>query len=201
MTHVARLTLAVSILALDAPLSTVSAQERVQVQRPDTLGANYDIARVGTGTPSDYDLLIGTWSYRFQARTPGGNGRYGPPRPGTWTFAKTHGGYVVDDEFSTQNPDGSRTLTVTYRVFNPEKKVWQVQGVGAKRGTWQPGVGWSDRTSRYLVQDYPEAGLKVRIKYYDITRDHFLWRADGSQDGGKTWVPDLWLIEATRVTP
>jgi hypothetical protein len=177
------------------------AQQLVEIPRPDTLGANFDATKVGTGTPSDVDFLVGTWNYRFQSRKQGNPMEYGPARPGTWTGAKTHGGLLVEDEFSTQNPDGTRTLSMTYRVFNAEKKAWYIQGVGGRRGVWAPGVAWSDGQSRYLVQDYPELGVKMRIKYYSITPDHFLWRADGSQDGGKSWLLDFWLIEAKRVTP
>ena len=202
MTVLAPRTLVTALAVLGAVVATpLGAQQRVEISRPDTLGANYDATKIGTGTPTDYDFLIGTWNYRFQSRKQESPADYSPARPGRWTFAKTHDGFVVDDEFRTQNPDGSRTLTVTYRVFNAEKKVWLIQGTGTRRGVWAPGIGWSDGTSRYLVQDYPDIGMKVRIRYYAITPDHFLWRADGSQDGGKTWLPDLWLLEAKRSTP
>jgi hypothetical protein len=41
----------------------------------------------------------------------------------------------------------------------------------------------------------------LRITYSDIGRDHFRWKADVSNDGGKTWRPDQIRIEATRVAP
>jgi hypothetical protein len=45
----------------------------------------------------------------------------------------------------------------------------------------------------------PGAGPFItRIRYYDITAEHFLWRADASSDGGKTWTRDFWKIEARR---
>jgi hypothetical protein len=191
--------LVASVAVLSA--NSVEAQQRIEISRADTLGANFDVTRVGTGTPSDFDFLIGTWNYRFQSRKQENPAEYGPPRPGIWTAIKTHGDFMVEDEFRTQVQDGTRTLTLTYRVFNPEKKVWTIQGIGSRRIGWAPGVAWSDGQNRYLVQDYPEIGAKMRIKYYAITRDHFLWRADGSQDGGKTWIPDVWLIEAKRITP
>jgi hypothetical protein len=50
------------------------------------------------------------------------------------------------------------------------------------------------------VQENPGLGALTRIKYYAITPTHFLWRADGSRDGGKTWMKDVILIEATRVS-
>lgn len=37
---------------------------------PDTLGANFAAADTLTGTsgPADYDFLVGTWRFTFQAR-------------------------------------------------------------------------------------------------------------------------------------
>jgi hypothetical protein len=191
--------LVISVAVLSA--NSASAQQRVEVTRADTLGANFDATKVGTGTPSDFDFLIGTWNYRFQSRKQDNPSEYLPARPGIWTGAKTHDGFMMEDEFRTLNQNGTRGLTLTYRVFDPDKKIWNIQGIGVRRAVWTPGVAWSDGQNRYLVQDYPELGVKMRIKYYAITRDHFLWRADGSPDGGKTWVKDFWLIEATRVTP
>ena len=71
----------------------------------------------------------------------------------------------------------------------------------AKQGSpWAPGVSWSDGKDRFVVQTYGTGSdaLITRIRYYAVTRDHFLWRADGSTDGGKTWMRDFWKIEANR---
>lgn len=87
---------------------------------------------------------------------------------------------------------------MTYRAFDPTEGVWKVQGVNVRRAVWQPGVSWSDAGNRYLVQENPDRKTTIRVRYYSITADHFLWRADGSRDGGKTWMKDVMLIEATR---
>jgi len=73
--------------------------------------------------------------------------------------------------------------------------------VDAKQGSpWAPGVSWSDGKDRFVVQTYGTGSdaLITRIRYYAVTRDHFLWRADGSTDVGKTWMRDFWKIEANR---
>jgi hypothetical protein len=173
--------------------------QTAQISRPDTLGANFDHKAIGKGTPSDYDFVIGTWTFRYQPRDPA-TGGYAPVATGTWTFRKTHE-TLIADEFAISNPSGPPASTMTYRVFNPTRQVWEIQGVAVRRGVWQPGVSWADGTSRYLVQENPERKTLVRIRYYAITADHFLWRADGSRDGGVTWMRDVMLIEATRVRP
>jgi hypothetical protein len=181
-----------------AAASPTRAQVR-DVPTSDTLGANFRHDSVGTATPTDFDFLDGKWNIRFQSRS--SPTAFGPARAGTWSAHRTHDGLLIEDEFSLINADGSRTLTMTYRVYNKARKTWEIAGTGAKQGTpWATGVCWSDGRDRYVVQTYgagPDA-LITRIRYYAITKDHFLWRADGSTDGGKTWTRDFWKIEADR---
>jgi hypothetical protein len=184
-------------------LASASARLGAQlpdVPTPDTLGANFRHDSVGTSTPTDFDFLDGKWNIRFQSRRSATE--FNPAVAGTWTGRRTHDGLVLEDEFSLINPkDGGRSLTLTYRVYNTARKTWEIAGVAAKQGSpWAPGVSWSDGRDRYVVQTYGtgDKALITRIRYYQVTADHFLWRADGSQDGGKTWIRDFWKIEANR---
>jgi hypothetical protein len=158
---------------------------------PDTLGANLSGAP-GTGSPTDFDFLVGEWSFTFQSRV--GTG-WGPQTPGTWIVRKIRGGLVVEDVWTlgeTQDP------TLSWRVFNPARKLWEMQGLKAQRGSWDPGVAWGAGDERYVLQTF--AGItQARIKYYRIKPDRFSWRADASTDGGKTWIRDVWILEARRV--
>jgi len=180
--------------------ATRAAAQLPDVPAPDTLGANFRHDSVGTSTPTDFDFLDGKWNIRFQSRKSATE--FNPAVAGTWSAQRTHDGLVIEDEFSLINPnDGSRSLTLTYRVYNKARKTWEIAGVSAKNGSpWAPGVSWSDGRDRFVVQTYGtgEKALITRIRYYAVTPDHFLWRADGSSDGGKTWIRDFWKIEATR---
>ena len=193
-----RLCVISAALAFAAPLT---AQVR-DVPTPDTLGANFKHDSLGTSTPTDFDFLDGKWNIRFQGRKNSSSREFSPAQEGTWSAHRTHDGLVIEDEFSLYNPaNGNRSLTLTYRVYNPQRKTWEIAGTSAKNGNpWAPGVCWSDGKDRYVVQTYGtgENALITRIRYYQITKDHFLWRADGSQDGGKTWIRDFWKIEADR---
>ncbi len=160
--------------------------------RPDTLGADFDDRTPGNGSPGDFDFLVGRWTYRYQLRNPA-TGAWGPVQEGEWSASRRPDAPFVEDEFA-----GQAGAILTFRAFNPERRVWEIQGLRVKRGVWQPGVSWSDGENRYLVQDDPERNIRVRIRYYAITPDRFLWRADGTNDGGKTWVRDVMLIEARR---
>lgn len=187
---------AVASLVLTSTVVPLHAQSGPVIPRPDTLGANFDIERPGTGSPTDWDFLVGKWTFRYQPRDQE-TGAYGPVQTGTWVGAKHQNGSIFEDDFEVATGSGPST-TVTFRVFDPASKRWGIEGVAVKRGVWQPGTAWADANGRYLVQDNPARGTRVRIRYYSITPDHFLWRADGSRDGGKTWMRDVMLIEATR---
>ena len=189
----------VQVLALSAAVVAPVRAQVPDVPAPDTLGANFKHDSVGTSTPTDFDFLDGKWNIRFQARKSATE--FNPASAGTWSARRTHDGLVIEDEFSLINArDGSRSLTLTYRVYNQARKTWEIAGVSAKRGSpWAPGVSWSDGKDRYVVQTYPgDPELITRIRYYNVSADHFLWRADGSTDGGKTWIRDFWKIEANR---
>src|SRR5689334_16357537 len=68
------------------PATRIRAQ-RADIPRPDTLGANFDHTMQGKGTPTDYDFLVGTWKFRYQARDPV-SGNYSPLAVGEWTGTK-----------------------------------------------------------------------------------------------------------------
>ncbi len=159
----------------------------------DTLGANFDPKTPGTATSQDFDFLVGTWDFQFQQRADATT--YRPTQTGVWTVEKTHDGHIIADVWrlgTTTNP------TITYRVFNPTRKLWEIQGTKPERGGWDDGIGWADGNKRFLVQHFNSSGLLARIKYFDITANSFRWRTDGSTDDGKTWTLDLWKMTAKR---
>lgn len=165
---------------------------------PDTLGANFAIGDSASkaGTPADYDALIGTWEFRFQSRN--GDGTFFPAFTGHWTFDKKPGGGLIEDRWRPDDPSIPTGLSLyTYRVFDPERKVWQMIGASSNGGEIQPGLTWSNGTSRFAIQR--NRGRLVRIRYLSIDADSFLWRSDLSLDAGKTWLLDIGTMEAKRI--
>jgi hypothetical protein len=176
------------------------AQSRV-VPLPDTLGANFSIADSARrqGTPEDYDAVLGVWHFTFQFRQ--SDGTFAAPFTGHWTFRKRPGERaVIEDQWRLDDPARPfESGTLTYRAYNPTRRLWEVQGTSTNNDhQWLPGVGWSDGTSRYLVQYYGK-GTIIRFRYLAIEANRFLWRADMSPDGGTTWTRDWWTMEVTRV--
>lgn len=172
------------------------------IQLPDTLGANFDVADTLTGTsgPTDYDFLVGTWRFTFQARRQ--DGAFTPAFTGHWVFSRKQTGdqgVLLEDHWRPDDPSATWDAgTWTYRVYNPERKLWEMQGVNTNAGAWQPGLMWTDGDSRLLTEWY--GPMLVRFRYFDIEPDTFLWRADATFDRGKTWIRDYWTMEAHRIS-
>jgi len=194
----ARLALALTAIAA----SSVAAQTRTPIGRvvplTDTLGANFALAdsAVRTGSLADYDPLIGTWTFRFQTRN--SDSSFNTPIAGHWTFEKKPGGGLIEDRFRPDDPASPMGVSLyTYRVYDPQRKLWQIIGTSSNGGAVQLGLTWSDSTNRYVFQ---RAGrILVRMRYSAIDADHFLWRSDRSFDNGKTWIRDFAILEATRI--
>lgn len=176
--------------------SSALAQEPVKT-RPDTLGANVPQSGPRIGTADGFDYLIGEWDFVFQYRNvvaEGAADTWSAPIPGKWTVRKTRDGLVVEDVFALE---GTSDPTISWRVFNPTRRLWEMQGLKAMRGSWDPGISWGTGSERFVEQTF--TGVSVgRIRYYNITPKSFSWRADLSLDNGKTWIRDAWLIEARR---
>ena len=172
------------------------------IQLPDTLGANFAVTDTHTGksAPGDFDFLIGTWSFTFQSRNR--DGSFTPSFTGHWVFAKkeTGGqGVLLEDHWRPDDPSATWDAgTWTYRAYNPNRKLWEMQGINTNVGAWQPGLMWSVGNDRVLTEWY--GPMLVRFKYFAIQADKFLWRADATFDRGKTWIRDYWTMEARRIS-
>lgn len=174
------------------------AQHKRQALLPDTLGANFPLADTATksATPADYDALIGMWHFHFRWRNPDGTMSDG--FSGHWTFEKKAVG-LIEDRWRADDPAIPMHQSLyTYRSFDPKRQLWLMMGRNPDDGTFNPGLTWSDRSNRYLIQ-HSGPDIITRIRYYAIDTDRFSWRSDRSTDGGKTWVLDSAIMEATRI--
>ena len=184
--------------------SSAAAQNQTApraIHLPDTLGANFNVNDTLTGKsePGDYDFLLGTWSFTFQSRNQ--DGTFSPPFPGHWVFSKkqTGGqGVLIEDHFRPDNASSTwEAGTWTYRAYNPQRKLWEMEGINTNNGAWQPGLMWSMGKDRVLTEWY--GTMLVRFRYFAIEQDKFLWRADATFDRGKTWIRDYWTMEVRRI--
>jgi hypothetical protein len=146
---------------------------------------------------SQFDFLLGAWDLQVQPNIPNV-----PPRVrGRWTAQKSGDEFMVVDEYRLFDSAGKTAyLGETYRVYNSQHKQWEFRYVEPYNGTWHEGTGRMEGGEMHLLQktvrpDGAESLLKIR--YYNITADHFSWSSERSSDGGKTWTRGG-SIEATR---
>ena len=192
----------VSILTATPAFAQNQGSVTRAIRLPDTLGANFPVTDTlnGKSGPEDYDFLIGTWRFTFQSRRR--DGSFTPAFTGHWVFArKETGGQGVLLEDHWRPDDASSTWdagTWTYRAYNPERKIWEMQGINTNAGAWQPGLMWRAGDDRFLTEWY--GPMLVRFKYFAIEPDKFLWRADATFDRGSTWIRDYWTMEVDRIS-
>lgn len=168
------------------------------IELPDTLGARVAVtdSLKGLGTITDYDALIGMWEFTFQPRQQ--DGSFGTPFKGHWTFEKKGDGGIIEDRWRPDNPTTQMGSSLyTYRVFDPEQKVWRLVGANSRGGSLISGRTWADANGRSGIEWYGD--VLVRFRYFALTPNRFLWRQDQSHDGGKTWILDTGMMEARRI--
>src|SRR5438094_4093818 len=168
------------------------------IDLPDTLGARVNVADSlsGLGTATDYDALIGMWEFTFQSRQP--DGSFGAPFTGHWVFEKKPDGGIVEDHWRPDNPTTPMGSSLyTYRVFDPDQKIWRLVGASSRGGGLIPGRTWAEASGRAGIEWYGD--VLVRFRYFALTPNSFLWRQDQSRDGGKTWILDTAVMEARRI--
>jgi hypothetical protein len=152
--------------------------------------------------PGDFDFLEGRWNIVYNNAQPG----IPPNLKGTWTATKQADGRVLYDEFRILGAKGETlSLGASYRVFDYGRKQWDCRYVQLilpgdegpqKLAGWATFTAWPEGSTLRVDQSSDRGSL--RITYYDISKDHFRWKADVSTDGGKTWRADGIRIEATR---
>jgi hypothetical protein len=89
-------------------------------------------------------------------------------------------------------------------VFDHVRREWAVRRVddpGTREGerrvaNWAELTAWREGSTIRVDQKGGEFWL--RITYHDIAKDSFRWKADVSNDGGKTWQAEQIRIEAKR---
>ena len=153
---------------------------------------------------ADFDFLEGKWAIVYNNAQPG----IPPDLRGTWTATKQADGRVLYDEFRILGPkEETAALGASYRVFDHVRKKWDCRYVqlilpgeeGPQQlAQWAEFTAWPEGSTLRVDQQGSRSSL--RITYYDITKDHFRWKADVSTDGGKTWKTEQIRIEARRVT-
>jgi hypothetical protein len=158
---------------------------------PEQMKASYAAHR------ADFDYLLGDWEFTTVSK------KFGKGR-GYWSAARLVTGQILD-EFRIVGDNGETYyVTTTVRAFNAALDRWELVGMEGAGGLQDIGTGYRKGNEVHIEQKFGVAAQNpstLRIRYYNIQPDRFSWRADRSDDGGKTWISDDQQIEARRIGP
>jgi hypothetical protein len=150
---------------------------------------------------SRFAFLIGRW--RCQARVRSANEEW-QTFEATWLGRFILDGYAIADEYRMTGPSGELiVLGMNFRAYDASKQVWNLKWLNALAGTWVDlgpeelgGVRFDGQTIIYAFKEPVAAHAYTRATYTNISKTHFTWRGEKSDDG-KAWS-DFMVVEAYR---
>ena len=146
---------------------------------------------------ADFDYLLGDWEFTTISKT------YGKGR-GYWSALRLATGQILDEFRIVGDNDETYYVTTTVRAYNAARDRWELVGMNNGGGLQDVGTGRRVGAEVRIEQNFGVASQNVstlRIRYFNIEPDRFSWKADRSNDGGKTWIADDQQIEARRIGP
>jgi hypothetical protein len=122
----------------------------------------------------------------------------------TWLGRFILDGYVVADEYRMTGSHGELiVLGMNFRAYDTINQRWNIKWLNALDGTWVDlgseelgGVGFDGESIIYAFKEPVAAHTYTRATYTNISRTHFTWRGEKSDDG-KAWS-EFMIIEAYR---
>jgi hypothetical protein len=141
---------------------------------------------------SVYDWLIGDWEadvYDYE------NGKKITSR-GEWHFAWVLEGRAIQDVWivpkrsdrNGQTPTLHNRYGTTLRIYDPNLNAWRVFWFNPVTQVRAELIG--RKIGNVIVQQTVNDDSFTRWIFDDITPNSFVWRAEFSNDGGKTWQLD-----------
>jgi hypothetical protein len=154
-----------------------------------------------TGHEHDWDWLVGSWNvqhHRLKERLTGCT--EWEDFTGTSTLRLTMGGLGTLDENVLHLPNGTYQA-VGLRAFDPKSATWSVWWLDERspRVIDPPLYGKVEGATATFEGDDTLRGkaIKVRYRWWDITRTSARWDQAFSPDGGATWETN-WVMTLTR---
>lgn len=148
-----------------------------------------------------FGFLIGRW--QCEARVRSANGEWQTFR-GTWLGRYILDGYAIADEYRMTDSSGAPiVLGLNLRTYDVTKRMWNIKWLNALSGSWTDlapkklgGVRFVGQSIVYAFKEPVAAHAYTRATYTNISKFHFTWRGEKSEDG-KAWS-EFMVVEAYR---
>ena len=144
----------------------------------------------------DFDYLLGDWEFT------GANTQSGAVH-GVWSAAQLGDGEILD-EIRITSEHGTTYRTQYLRIYNFKSRQWEIVATEEGAGLQNRGTAVRDGDEIRIEQTIGTATGKpslLKIRYYEISPDHFSWSADRSNDNGATWVTGYQQLDVKRIGP
>jgi hypothetical protein len=150
---------------------------------------------------SRFAFLIGRW--RCEAKVRSAKGEW-QTFQATWVGRFILDGYAIADEYRMTGPSGELiVLGVNLRAYDATKQIWNIKWLNGLAGTWTDlgpeelgGVRFDGQSITYAFKEPVAAHAYTRATYTNISKAHFTWRGEKSNDG-KAWS-EFMVVEAYR---
>jgi hypothetical protein len=155
-----------------------------------------DVSKTIYGDKSDrapreldaFAFLIGKWNGNGRTKLP--DGKYAE-YPVAWIGRYILDGTAIADEAHGVFPDGKPALGITFRQYDPARATWVIEFLNINasflRLQVRSGVGAVRVDGKNVTVVSEGSGFAVREHYLVRDSDHWVYRLDASNDGGKTW--------------
>jgi hypothetical protein len=150
---------------------------------------------------SRFAFLVGRWQCEAKVRLD--NGEWQTFRAG-WLGRFILDGYAIADEYRMTGSSGELiVLGMNFRAYDAVNKTWNMKWLNALDGTWVDlgpeefgGVRFDGPSIIYVLKEPVASHAYTRATYTGISRTHFTWRGEKSDDG-KAWS-EFMVVEAYR---
>jgi hypothetical protein len=175
-------------VALLAVAGGVSAKEASPVtdQSKTIYGA------ISPGAPAElhaFSFLIGKWDGKGKTKLPDGTTAEFPV---TWIGRYILDGTAIADEMHAPAPDGSPYLGISLRQYDRGRKTWTIEYLNVSGSFLRKQVNGTTGSVSVSGPDVTVAsespGVRILEHYLAPDHDHFTYKLDVSNDGGKSWT-------------
>ena len=163
-----------------------------------------EAGRVNPKAPQElsrFAFLLGEWRCDARLKSADGGWQHFQVR---WTGHYILDGYAIADEYTMTDLKGALVvLGMNFRTYDASRQAWHIKWLNAMSGTWTDlvsgdagGMSITDRAITYSFKEPVAAQAYTRATYTNISKDHFTWIGEKSDDG-ESWA-DFMVVECKR---
>lgn len=189
-----------SSVALLVATSTIQTTAKVNVMKQ----VGRDVGSINPKAPQElsrFAFLVGQWRCDARLKSKDGPWQHFHVR---WAGQYILDGYAIADEYTMTEPTGALVvLGMNFRTYDASKRAWHIKWLNGLSGTWTDlvsgdlgGISITDQAITYSFREPVAAQAYTKATYTNISKDHFTWLGESSNDG-KSWA-EFMVVECNR---